>query len=566
MVLQLQLFLCPTPLFFLIWPLSDHPGTESRSRNMASEPTPQQLITQSAQATENWLLLNCIMPDSKDHLWYIFAALGTKSLEMHAQWMPTGSKEEQRTTKAEASAFLNRIKQGMTHNVNTNVCLRELEDVVARLGEDAQDLITCIKTLMDHCKMINDECWEHELHLCNVWAYHNKGKLLGKLMAKAFKTPSCKLADTTVNCFTIQHAQEQVSHSSKPVDAIHHDEHQAANTSHNGHGHTPPASSKDCPNCIWQHPSGRTNCPAWDFHCSKCNKIGHWGPKCHGGKPPQPKNVPLPRNASPTGSQHGKFRCSPRSHNHHPGRNCKTDAIDVGKDHIPQDEIALHCIQANVTTAATAHTTGNTKGAPTYDELFIDVINYSTIASTHPKEIMVGDVHTPWCNEAYTTVQLPESASRKGTASLCIKVNTGAGGNVLPLHVFQCLYPNQISPAGLPTGLDHISTRLTAYSGSYIPLYGALYGPITWWPGHHDTQSHWVNSYWYVADTPGPAILGLPSSEKLATMKINCAITVMWPGTKPPSPATVSTTAASNKPATVPAAAKSIRSTDDLIK
>ena len=100
--------------------------------NMASEPTPQQLNTQSAQATadaitsvltartasislpaydwdskdayhsfsifwhtlENWLLLNCILPDSKDHLRYIFAALGTKSLEMHAQWMPTGSKEE----------------------------------------------------------------------------------------------------------------------------------------------------------------------------------------------------------------------------------------------------------------------------------------------------------------------------------------------------------------------------------------------------------------------------------------------------------------------------------------
>ena len=90
---------------------------------MASEPTPQQLITQSAQATadtiaspltartasislpiynwdwkdayhsfsifwhtlENWLLLNCIMPDSEDHLSYIFAALGTKSLEMHVQ-------------------------------------------------------------------------------------------------------------------------------------------------------------------------------------------------------------------------------------------------------------------------------------------------------------------------------------------------------------------------------------------------------------------------------------------------------------------------------------------------
>ena len=89
---------------------------------MASEPTLQQLITQSAQATadaiasvltartasirlpaydwdskvtyhsffsfqhtlENWLLINHIMPDSEDHLRYVFAALGTKSLEMHA--------------------------------------------------------------------------------------------------------------------------------------------------------------------------------------------------------------------------------------------------------------------------------------------------------------------------------------------------------------------------------------------------------------------------------------------------------------------------------------------------
>ena len=122
---------------------------------MASEltPTPQQLITQSAQATadaiasaltvrtasislpiydwnshsfsifcctlENWLLLNCILPDSEDHLRYVFAALGTKSLEMHAQWMPTSSKEEQKVTKAKASAFLNHIQQGMTQDVNT---------------------------------------------------------------------------------------------------------------------------------------------------------------------------------------------------------------------------------------------------------------------------------------------------------------------------------------------------------------------------------------------------------------------------------------------------------------
>ena len=85
----------------------------------------------------------------------------------------------------------------------------------------------------------------------------------------------------------------------------------------------------------------------------------------------------------------------------------QTDAIDVREDHSPQDEIALHYIQPS-----------------------------TTVRHTHPEEIMVGDVHAPQCNEAYTTIQLPASTSRKGTASLCIKVDTGAGGNVLPLCMF----------------------------------------------------------------------------------------------------------------------------------
>ena len=112
--------------------------------------------------------------------------------------------------------------------------------------------------------------------------------------------------------------------------------------------------------------------------------MGHWGLKCCGGKPPQPKNAPPPRNVPPTGSQHGKSRCLPRSHNHCPGRGGKTDAIDVGNDHSPQGEIVLYSIQANVTIVATTHTTGNTKGAPTYGELFIDVINCRTIGDIHP--------------------------------------------------------------------------------------------------------------------------------------------------------------------------------------
>ena len=137
---------------------------------------------------------------------------------------------------------------------------------------------------------------------------------------------------------------------------------------------------------------------------------------------------------------------------------------------------------------------------------------------------------------------------------------------MLPIHVFCHLHPDQISQAGLPTGLDHVSTRFTTYNRSHIPLYDSLHGPIVWWPGGMGTQPCKINSYWYIADTPSPAVLGLPSCERLVIMKMNCVVTVMQPSTKPPSPAPASTTATKVKPATVPAAAKSIRSTDDLIK
>ena len=250
-----------------------------------------------------------------------------------------------------------------------------------------------------------------------------------------------------------------------------HDKCQGAHTSCDGDGHTPPAPSRDCLNCTQQHPTGRTNCPARDSRCCKGTEIGHWGLKCHDGKPPPPKTAPLPRNAPPTESQCGKFRCPPGSHSCHPGRGGKIDTIDVGEDHSPQDEIVLYGIQANATTVTTTCTRDNTEEVPTYDEMFINVVNCGTVGDTHPEKIMVDDVHAPWCNEAYTRVQLPASANSKGTASLCVKVDTGAGGNMLHLCVFKCLYPNWISPDGLPSGLDHVNTRLMVYNGSHIPLY-----------------------------------------------------------------------------------------------
>ena len=46
------------------------------------------------QTLDNWLFLNRVKPDSEDHLCYVFAALRTKVLELHAQWTPPGTEEE----------------------------------------------------------------------------------------------------------------------------------------------------------------------------------------------------------------------------------------------------------------------------------------------------------------------------------------------------------------------------------------------------------------------------------------------------------------------------------------
>ena len=536
--------------------------------DMASEPTPtpQQLITQSAQATadaiasaltartasfslpiydwnsqdayhsfsifchtlENWLLLNHILPDSEDHLRYVFAVLGTKSLEMHTQWMPTGSKEEQKVTNAKASAFLDCIQQGMTHNVNTHVCLGELEEIVVRPGEDPKISLhasrhwwttarwsmmsitstNCIAVLSMHTATT-------ESSLENLWPSHSRHPPMSWLTLLWTTLPSNmpeNKSPTAPNLWT----QSARTKGRQPTPAT------AAMVTHHLHPlRTVPTAhnSTQLAEQTAQHVIPVVpNVTRWDTGDQNAMVASHSNQGMH------------PYLGHSRGSPDGP----PRNHNHCQGQNNKTDTIDVNEDHSPQDEIALHHIQPNM-----------------------------TVKNTHPEEIMVGDVCAPQCNEAYTTIQLPASASRKGTVSLHVKVNTRAGGNVLPLCVFWHLYPDQISPAGLPTGLDHINTRLTAYNGSHIPLYGALHGPITWQPDHPGSPPCRVKSYWYVADTPGPAILSLHSSEKLAVVKMNCAITVRWPSTHP---APVFHYSSQKRDATVPEAAKPIMSTDDLIK
>ena len=126
------------------------------------------------------------------------------------------------------------------------------------------------------------------------------------------------------------------------------------------------------------------------------------------------------------------------------------------------------------------------------------------------------------------------------------------------------MHLKQTSPDGLPIGLDPVRTKLTAYNGSPIPLYGVLRGPILWQPSTPGAQPHMIHSYWYITDMPGPALLGLPVCEKVAVVQVNCAVKTTQPNRGPTGTTPTQAARTTKPPTTRMSKSKCIKSTDDL--
>ena len=147
---------------------------------------------------------------------------------------------------------------------------------------------------------------------------------------------------------------------------------------------------------------------------------------------------------------------------------------------------------------------------PHYDEIGVRTIELS-------------DVQIDSTTEAFATVEMPAEIGPNKLATLKCKVDTGAGGNVMPLRAFAKLFPRCINADGSPRGLKSSTICLTAYNRSKIPQFGTLDTAIDWTPKGKRIANR-LRTRWYVADTPGPAILGLPSCAKLGIVELNCAV------------------------------------------
>ena len=140
-----------------------------------------------------------------------------------------------------------------------------------------------------------------------------------------------------------------------------------------------------------------------------------------------------------------------------------------------------------------------------------------------PKELFFSHVtvSTVTRDEALThiSVQLP-TPPLNNTACMRVRVDTGAQGNVLPLRVFSGMFPeymdNNIPKVSVLE--QYNNTKLTAYNGTSIPHYGTITLKC------REKDRPWTNHVFYVANSPGSVIIGLPSSQSLGLVTLHCSV------------------------------------------
>ena len=100
-------------------------------------------------------------------------------------------------------------------------------------------------------------------------------------------------------------------------------------------------------------------------------------------------------------------------------------------------------------------------------------------------------------------------------ATMTVKVDTGAEGNILPLRTYLRMYPEHCTgPRQTPGHLKRSITTLTVYNGESMKHYGTIDLDIK-------LNEYTTRATFFVAETPGPIILGLPSTKQMKIITIN---------------------------------------------
>ena len=337
----------------------------------------------------------------------------------------------------------------------------QLEEIRIKASETPDELIEQICGLANRCNFPTDVEKERHIQFQMVHALSDTD-LIRKLLAMKIEATTAEMLTVCHTHIAITDNMNSMGLSTKAISAV-----QKMMKKSSTH-------STPCGNCTKHHTTGREHCPAKDSTCHSCQKIIHWKQKC--------------RKSNKAKDAHKKPKS--QSQCRHRGRR-RADEVGVSEGDPAFDEVMIHAWLAN-------------QKRP--EDL---------------EKITLTDISIDAMMEAFATVDMPVASKKR--ARLWCKVDTGAGGNVMPLWAFAKLFPNRLMKTGMPTGLRKCNTKLRAYNGKNIPQLSALDTPITW----KDEETKEVNKMdttFYVANTPGPAILELPSCSRQNILNLNCSV------------------------------------------
>ena len=238
-----------------------------------------------------------------------------------------------------------------------------------------------------------------------------------------------------------------------------------------------------CKNCGLHH--APRSCPAYRDECGACGYLGHWKKLCRGTARSGRERFDKRKQSPP-------MRQSSQSRTRRQTNKGTSDPRNRGR--------------------------GNSE-RKSQDEVYVDTDEdtYDTDDDTYTKTfypITVSGMafHAMKTKEAFVTLMVHNTQPRV-EGPLRLKLDTGAGGNTLPFRTYRQMFGE--TPTKQILKPEH-SVRLTSYSGHTIPCMGSLELGLQ---GSEDT--HIQTHKFYVVDVPGPAIIGLPSSQELGLIKLN---------------------------------------------
>jgi hypothetical protein len=111
--------------------------------------------------------------------------------------------------------------------------------------------------------------------------------------------------------------------------------------------------------------------------------------------------------------------------------------------------------------------------------------------------------------------------SGQTTRNIVCKIDTGAEGNVIPLDLYTQLHPHSLyNYSGHPVDWLRTpsSTNITVFGGHVIEKYGTYMLTLL----HKGISKKYP---FYVINTTGPTILGLPTCSDMKLVTLNYSIT-----------------------------------------